>query len=117
MSLSDSQFSWVLGALLAAAALTEYGVMSITLLENNISPFATWVFMGTLTGAYLVSQRELGALSDWELLAFGTGVGGFALYKLLPEFQQVFTDYQPESGIVMFVLTMIAFYILTNEDI
>jgi hypothetical protein len=117
MSLKDSQLSWVLAALLAAAALVEYNVMSITFLETNITPFATWIFLGTITGAYILSQRELNQLTDWEMGAFIVAIGGFAAYQFLPQVQSIIADYQPHSGVLMFGATMVAFYILTNEDI
>jgi len=117
MSLSDSPLSWVLGGLLAIAALGQYNVISATWIENNVLAFSTWIFIGTLAGAYLLSQREIGELSDWETMAFGVGAGGFALYQFLPQFRSVIADYDPYGGYVMVAFTMLAFYILTNEEI
>lgn len=117
MSLSDSPLSWVLGALIALAALGQYNVISATWIENYVLAFSTWIFVGGLAGAYMLSQREIGNFSDWETTAFGVGIGGFALYNFSAEMRSLFASYQPWSGYVMVGITLIAFYILTNEDI
>lgn len=117
MALSESPLQWVLGIGLFIASMVEFNVASIAILENNITPFATWIFVGAIFGAYLLSQRSIGELSDWEMGAFVVGLGGYAMFTFVDEVATLISEYQPHSGIVMVVAIMAAFYVLTNENI
>jgi hypothetical protein len=107
----------VLGIALAVTAGVEFGIVEMTVLETNVSPLATWIFVGSLFGAYLLSQRNIGDLSDWEIGAFIVGLGGYAGMVFVPAVNEFVTTNQPYTGAGLTIVTMVAFYVLTNENI
>lgn len=117
MPLSDNPLMWVLGIGLFIGSSVQYKVVELSVLDTNITPFTTWIFTIGLGGAYILSQRNVGDLSDWETGAFVVGLGAFAAYTFIPEFAKLVNNHQPFTGIILVLVTMVAFYILTNENI
>ncbi|WP_292484763.1 hypothetical protein [Methanohalobium sp.] len=102
----------VLALLLGVTAGTVFGVVDISVLQTNLAPFAGYIFLGSLGGAYLISERQLGKLDSWEMLSFGAPIAALLLYQFVPEFVTFVEANQPIMGVGLTAISLVAFYIL-----
>jgi len=116
MALRDNPMTIVLAAVLALTATVVFDVFTTETLTNLVVPYAPYVFMIALGGAYMISERAVGDLDNMELGAFVIGLGAFLGIEFVPAVADFVASYQPYSGIVLTIVVMGAFYILTLED-
>lgn len=116
MALTENPLTIVLAVILGVTASVVFGIVNVEVLSTNLKPFAPWIFVLTLVGAYMISERQMGDLDNIEVLAFVVGIGGFGLIEFVPKVATFISENQPISGIALTLVTLGAFYVLTLED-
>lgn len=115
MDIRYMSLEMVLGAILAVTASVQFDVLSIEVLNNHITQISVWVFVIALTLAYLVSERELGRMSQIELGALAIGIGGYVGYEYIPEVQSAVDANNPVAGVILVAVTILAYYFIMNN--
>jgi hypothetical protein len=116
MTLRDNPAAIVLALALGLTSMVVFDVFTTDTLTNLVIPYAPYVFMGALGGAYMISERAMGDLDNMELGAFVIGLGAFLGIEFVPAVSDFVASYQPYSGIILTIVVMGAFYVLTLED-
>jgi len=116
MALRDNPVTIVLALALGLTAMVVFDVFTTETLTNLVVPYAPYVFMVTLFGAYMISERAVGDLENMEIGAFVIGIGAFLGIEFVPAVANFVASYQPYSGIILVIVVMAAFYVLTLED-
>lgn len=119
MSVRDKSPSMlILGLLVIITSMVTFGLVNIKVLSEAIEPIAAWVFVVGFVGVYLLSDRQLGQLKDYEGVSFIVPIVLAMSIQLVPQVKTLLTDYNPYSGITLLAITMIGFYALgTNMDL
>lgn len=115
MNLTYVALELILGIILAATAAMHYGILSVAILETHISSISVWVFVFTLAGAYMVSERSYGTFTRNEIGAIVFGIGTYFAYEYVPQVQSIVVENNPVSGVVLTLMLGIAYYILMNN--
>lgn len=115
---AKSPLMLALGLLVAVTAMVTFSVLNITVLDNTIKPFAGWVFVGGFVGVYLLSDRQLNGLEDYEAVAFVVPLLAAVAIQQIPAMNDALTEYEPYAGLALLMLTVGAFYALgTNMSL
>jgi hypothetical protein len=105
----------VLGGTLFIVAAVQYSIVNIEVLNNNIESVTIWVFIATLVGAYLLSERDIGMLETTELTALAVGVGGYLAFEFIPEVNDFVINNNPAAGIVLTIAVVVSYFVLMQN--
>lgn len=105
----------VLGGTLFIVAAVQYSVISIEVLNSNIQSVTIWVFIATLVGAYVLSEREIGRFESTELVALSVGIGGYLAFEFIPEVETFVMENNPIAGVALTGFVVISYYVLMNN--
>lgn len=115
MELSYVALEVLLGLILAVTAGIQYGVLSIEVLNAHIAEISIWVFVLTLAGAYMVSERSMGTFTRMEIGAMVIGIGTYAAYVYVPEVSSIVQANNPYAGVGLTLILAFAYYVLMNN--
>lgn len=108
----------ILGLVVVVTSAITFGLFDIEILNNTLKPIAAWVFVGGFIMVYLISDRQLGKLKDYEGVALAIPIAIAILTQQVPEVEQWLTDYNPIAGFALLAITLASFYILgTNMEL
>lgn len=111
----DSPINVMIGIVVLIASVVTFGLVNIQVLNETITPYAGWMFLGGFILVYFISDREIGDLQDYELLALLIPVGSVVTMKVMPEFESLINSFHPYSSIALFALTVISYYTLSTN--
>lgn len=103
-----------LGLLIAITASATFGVTNLEVLDSTIQ-YANWVFIGGFIAVYLISDRQINALSDFEAVGFVIPIVAALAYEFVPQVTSFVDNNSPYAGIVLFLLTFAGFYALSSN--
>ena len=109
---NDNPLMLMLGLVVAITASVTFGIVDVEVLNNTINPYAGWVFIGGLAGIYVLTDRQVGEMSDYEAVSFLIPILAALLIQFLPQAESFLTDYEPYAGIVLTALVLGSFYAL-----
>lgn len=116
MALRDkSPIMILLGLVVLATATVTFRIADIQILNETIDPIANWVFAGGFVGIYLLSDREVGNLENYEgvsllipiIVAIGMGS--------IPAVSGFVETYNPLMGFALTAITLVSFYVLATN--
>lgn len=117
MPLSNSPWRVPILVTVVFGSLVAFDLGSLELLGNSLDETAKWLVILGLAIAFMLSSREMGTMSTAELTAFLTPT--IAIIGL--EFSETFAGIVEPLGVwfsaFMFMLVLLAYYALTNEQI
>lgn len=104
-----------LGIIVIVTALVTFGIGDIEFLQTTIDPIANWVFVGGFVGIYLISDREIGELEDYEAIALIVPIVASIGVMAIPQVNTFVQNNNPLIGIILVTVAMTGFYILSTD--
>ncbi|AAQ13796.1 hypothetical protein [His2 virus] len=105
----------LMGLMVLVTSLVTFRIADIEVLNNAINPISGWIFVVGFVGIYLISDREVGQLKNYEGAALLVPVLVAIAVQSVPEFESTLTQYNPALGIMLFAVTMVGFYALATN--
>lgn len=104
-----------LGTVLFFAASVDYGLLNVSILQNQIGHINVWVTIFALIGAYIISDHSIGRMTTFEIGALGVGIGSFLAYSFVPKVQNWVSSHNPQSGVALLALITLSYWVIMND--
>jgi hypothetical protein len=117
MALNDSPWRIPIFVTVVFSAIVAFNVGSIELLGQNFDQTARWIVIVGLALAFMISSREMGEMSNAELLSFLAPTVAILAKEFSTRFTELVEPFEPWYSVLMVGLVLLAYYALTNENI
>lgn len=117
MALSNSP--WRIPILIAVvfSAIVGFDFGSVSIMGQTLDQSAKWLVLLGLAFAFMLSAREVGEMTNAELVAFFLPSVGIVGYEFSSEFVNFVQPFEPYFSGLMVALILLAYYALTNDEI
>lgn len=105
----------ILGSILGLTAMLQFDIVTMSAFGTEITDLSVWVFVGTLSIAYFVSEHEIGQMNIYEVGALVVGAGSYLAYNYIPEFATFVDSNNPQAGIVLSLIVIVAYYFIMRN--
>jgi hypothetical protein len=117
MALNDSPWRIPIFVTVVFSAIIAFDIGSIELLGQTFDDSAKWLVIIGLAIAFMLSSREMGEMSNAELISFVTPTVAILANEFSTRFQDFVEPLEPMFSGVMVALILLSYYALTNENI
>ena len=104
---TNSILMMVLGLIVSVTATVTFGLVDIEILNKAIKPIAAWVYVGGFAGVYLLSDRQVNQLKDFEAVALIVPIITAIAIQEVSEVSNLLTEFKPIAGFVFVGVTLI----------
>lgn len=117
MALKSSPWRIPILLIVVFSAIVGFNFGSVELMGETLDNSAKWLVLFGLAVSFMLSSREMGEMSNAELIAFFMPSIGILGYEFSTRFVEFVEPFEPYFSGLMVALVLLAFYALTNENI
>jgi len=117
MALNNSPWRIPILIVVVLSAIVGFDFGSIEIMGQTFGNSAKWLVLIGLAGAFMLSAREMGEMSNAESAAFLLPSIGILGYEFSTRFVEFVEPFEPYFSGLMVASILLAYYALTNENI
>lgn len=114
MALRENPLMGLIATSVIASSAVAFGIAEVTVLDSSVSEFVMFLLPLSMVLGYALSDVQSGMMENWEMGALVLPTGLFLASKYVPSVNDVITQYQPTSGVILVGVSILGFYVIVE---